>query len=133
MFYLIIKPVHKLEVFCVPRMALWGHNRYVVAPLGILILGHWSLILHGIFYILNDDRKYSDNYVGVLIKVAWEEGKGCVIMKTDNIILAATFIYSMVLDLIVLLLSGIQLLRYGGNLQFGSLLFKDGLIYFVIA
>ena len=54
-------------------------------------------------------------------------------MKTHNMVLAATFIYSMVLDLIVLLLSGIQLLRCGGNLQFGSLLFKDGLIYFVVA
>ena len=69
----------------------------------------------------------------MLVKAIWEEGKGCVILKTHNMVLAATFIYSMVLDLIVLLLSGIQLLRYGGNLQFGSLLFKDGLIYFVIA
>ena len=96
----------------------------------------WTLVTHStwyFFHILNYDRKFSDNYVGVLIKVAWEEGKGCVVMKTDNIILAATFIYSMVLDLIVLLLSGIQLLRCGSHLQFASLLFKDGLIYFVIA
>ena len=70
---------------------------------------------------------------GILLKAQWVPGQGCAITHTNTTILAATFIYSMVLDLIVLLLSGIQLLRCGGNLQFGSLLFKDGLIYFVVA
>jgi hypothetical protein len=29
------------------RMAVWLHNKYIVALLVVIILGHWSLILQG--------------------------------------------------------------------------------------
>ena len=54
-------------------------------------------------------------------------------MHTDNTVLAATFIYSMCLDLVVLLLSGYKILQYGRRSQLTTLLFKDGLIYFIVA
>ncbi|KAK7677697.1 hypothetical protein QCA50_019388 [Cerrena zonata] len=97
-------------------MALWGHSLYIVVPLVLVILGHWTLILQG-----------------VLLKAAWVDGTGCVITHTNNTILAATFIYSMCLDLVVLLLSGSKLIRHRTNSQLTTLLFKDGLIYFIVA
>jgi len=30
------------------RMAVWSRRWYIVAPLVVVILGHWSLLLHGI-------------------------------------------------------------------------------------
>jgi hypothetical protein len=65
-----------------------------------------------------------------------------VITSTDTTILAATFIYSMCFDLIVLLLTGWKLVVFpgsgGGAAAMGrsrlvTLIFRDGLIYFLIA
>ena len=39
----------------------------------------------------------------MLVKASWVEGAGCVVTSTNNIILAATFIYLMIFDLFVLL------------------------------
>lgn len=98
-------------------MALWSQRLYIVVPLVIIILGHWSLILQG-----------------VLLKAEWVDGEGCVITKTNTTILAATFIYSMCFDLVVLILTAIKLaFPLGRRSQLTSLLFKDGLIYFFIA
>ncbi|THH30669.1 hypothetical protein EUX98_g3523 [Antrodiella citrinella] len=97
-------------------MAIWNMSLYIVVPLVLLILGHWSLILQG-----------------VLLKAVWVEGTGCVITKADNTVLAATFIYSMCLDLTVLVLSAVKLFSRRGSSQIVKLLFKDGLIFFMIA
>ena len=73
--------------------------------------------------------------VGVLLKAAWNQtGQGCVITQTDTTILAATFIYSMCFDLVVLLLTAIKLAFFGSQRShLMNLLFRDGLIYFIIA
>ena len=65
----------------------------------------------------------------------WIDGAGCVVTNTNNTILAATFIYSMVFDLLILLLSMYKLVLgvKGGRSQLMTLLFKDGLVYFFIA
>jgi len=76
------------------------------------------------------------NYVdsGVLLKAIWVPGQGCVIIETDSKILAATFIYSMVFDFIVLFLTAFKLLYPpNGRSKLVELIFNDGLIYFVIA
>ncbi|KAI0754416.1 hypothetical protein C8Q80DRAFT_1094109 [Daedaleopsis nitida] len=99
-------------------MALWSHDKRVVAPIIVIILGHWSLILQG-----------------VLVKASWDPMAGCVVSGTSNTILAATFIYSMCFDLFILLLSSYKLVIgvQGGRSQLMTLLFKDGLVYFFIA
>ncbi|KAF7794913.1 hypothetical protein EIP86_006056 [Pleurotus ostreatoroseus] len=98
-------------------MALWSQSRYIVVPLVLIILGHWSLILQG-----------------VLLKAAWVPGQGCVITQTNTTVLSATFIYSMCFDLVVLILTTVKLLMPGGRRsQLMNMLFKDGLIYFLIA
>lgn len=98
-------------------MALWSEKMFIVIPLVIIILGHWSLILQG-----------------VLLKAEWVPGTGCVITKTNTTILAATFIYSMCFDLVVLVLSAIKLaFGEGQRSQLMDMLFRDGLVYFMIA
>ena len=99
-------------------MALWSHDKRIVIPIVIVILGHWSLILQG-----------------VLLTAVWVPGQGCVVSGTNNTILAATFIYSMCFDLLILCLSAFKCFIgvKGGRSQLMTLLFKDGLMYFFIA
>ncbi|KAF9482278.1 hypothetical protein BDN70DRAFT_875194 [Pholiota conissans] len=105
-------------------MAIWNLNKYVVGGLILIILGHWSLILQG-----------------VQLTAVWVDGAGCQIIKTNNKILAAIFIYSMCFDLTVLLLNLYKLLGKGAgvasNLTSRSrlvhMIFADGLIFFIVA
>lgn len=98
-------------------MALWSQKLYIIVPLVLIILGHWSLILQG-----------------VLLKAEWVPGTGCVITHTNNTVLSAVFIYSMCFDLVVLVLTAAKLaFPRGQRSQLMNLLFRDGLIYFMIA
>ncbi|KAJ7269624.1 hypothetical protein C8J57DRAFT_1508781 [Mycena rebaudengoi] len=98
-------------------IAVWGQRWFIVVPLVGIILGHWSLLLHG-----------------VLLKAAWDPVQGCVITSTDSHLLAITFIYSMAFDFTVLSLTAYKLvLPTGGKSGLVTLIFNDGLIYFVIA
>ncbi|KAJ7209897.1 hypothetical protein B0H12DRAFT_1193669 [Mycena haematopus] len=99
-------------------IAVWNQRWFIWIPLVAIIMGHWSLLLHGI-----------------LIKAAWipEQG-GCTITSTNNRLLAATFIYGMSFDFVVMCLTAWKLLfPTGGKSRLVSLIFNDGLIYFVIA
>ena len=101
-------------------MAIWSQRWFIVTPLVILIFGHWSLLLHGM--------------KGVLLKATWLPGEGCTIVKTDNRLLAATYLYTMVFDFIVLLLTGYKLCNANvARSKLINLIFNDGLFYFVIA
>ena len=70
---------------------------------------------------------------GVLLKAEWLQGS-CAIIFTSNKILAASFIYGMVFDLIVLCLTAWKLASpSGGRSKLTTLIFGDGLIYFLVA
>ncbi|KAI0703734.1 hypothetical protein BC835DRAFT_901486 [Cytidiella melzeri] len=98
-------------------MALWSQKLFIVIPIVVIIIGHWVLILQGI-----------------LLKAEWIPGQGCAITQTKTTILAATFIYSMCFDLLILVLTSVKLRRPGEKRsQLMTMLFKDGLIYFFIA
>jgi hypothetical protein len=108
--------------FSLRTMAVWTQRWYIVVPLVLVILGHWSLLLHG-----------------VLIKANYDPVQGCVINDTDNKLLAATFIYTMCFDFIVLSLTAWKLIinapssKVMGRSRLVVLIFGDGLIYFIIA
>ena len=74
---------------------------------------------------------------GVLLKAAWIDGQGCVITTTSNTILAATFIYTMCFDFLVLTLTAVKLGITGTPRRDRSrivrLIFDDGLIFFLVA
>jgi len=70
---------------------------------------------------------------GVLLKAVWAQG-GCAIVYTNNKILAASFIYGMSFDFIVLCLTAWKLaFPTGGRSRLITLIFGDGLIYFLVA
>ncbi|KAE9407891.1 hypothetical protein BT96DRAFT_986128 [Gymnopus androsaceus JB14] len=105
-------------------LAVYRNSKPLTVVIVCLILGHWSLILQA----------------GVLLKATWsEEESQCIIVSTDNTVLAATFIYSMIFDLVVFLLNAYKLSsRKGkpssmGESRLGRMLFGDGLVYFFIA
>jgi len=108
--------------FSLRTMAVWSQRWYIVAPLVLLILGQFSLLLHG-----------------VLLKATYDPADGCVITDTDNTLLAATFIYSMCFDFTVLSLTAWKLVinapstKVMGRSRLVVLIFGDGLIYFFIA
>jgi len=124
-------------------IAVYSQSLYITIPLVLLILGHWSLLLHGL-----------------LITAEWIPGVGCVITKTNNTVLAATFVYGMCFDAVVLCLTAWKLLsgtqggvtagvlgaiglgassqlnvrRKGpGRSRLVKLIFGDGLIFFIVA
>ena len=95
---------------------------------------------------------------GILVRAKWVPGVGCVLTSTHNTILAATFIYSMVFDFVVLLLNVYKLGRFSsvrvlrrkgekageetmlaavisamGSGKLANMIFNDGIIYFIIA
>jgi hypothetical protein len=116
-------------------MAIWSQRWYIVLPLVAMILGQWSLLLHGMFPGSHVYKILIDCHaLGVLVKATWVEGQGCIITATDNKLLAATFIYTMTFDFIVLFLTGCKLaFPSGGRSHLVTLIFGDGLIFFFIA
>jgi hypothetical protein len=70
-----------------------------------------------------------------VLKATWVTGQGCVITNTNTTVLAATWIYSMVFDFIVMSLTAIKLLQpsSGSRSKLVELIFTDGLIYFIVA
>jgi len=98
-------------------IAVWSQSWFIIVPLVAIILGHWSLLLHGI-----------------LLKATWIPGQGCVITGTNASLLAATFIYTMSFDFLVLVLTAWKLFQpNNGRSKLVGLIFSDGIIYFVIA
>ncbi|KAG2059771.1 hypothetical protein BDR06DRAFT_905312 [Suillus hirtellus] len=107
----------------VRTIAIWSQNTWIIILLVLIIIGHWSLILQGI-----------------LLTAVWLPGVGCAITHSDTTILAATFVYSMCFDFVVLCLSAYKLAwthtRSGTSIapsRLVRMLFSDGLIYFFIA
>lgn len=124
-------------------MAVWSQSVYVVVPLVVVILGHWSLLLHGMCSVFSLFEWYSPlicsrSLLGILLTAAWIPGQGCAITNTSNTILAATFIYSMCFDFLVLVLTAIKLGITGKSARkdrskIVRLIFDDGLIFFMVA
>jgi len=103
--------------FAIRTIAVWNQNKWIVASLVAIIMGHWSIILQG-----------------ALLHADWVPSQGCVIIKANNRVLAAQFVYTMCFDLIVLLLTAYKLaLHGGGRSRLVNILFRDGLIYFIVA
>lgn len=122
------------------RIAVYAQSKILIVALIIVILGHWSLILQGTFTartFVAFCAQQHDFYTGVLIKAEWiPETETCVITSANNTVLAATFIYSMVFDFVILALNTYKLVgRRGpsGGSQLTRMLFSDGLVYFIIA
>ncbi|KAK7684953.1 hypothetical protein QCA50_011788 [Cerrena zonata] len=103
----------------VRTIVLWSGNKYVITGLAIMVIGQWAVILQG----------------GEL-QAEWMKGAGCVNLQTNNTLLAVTYAISTVLDTVVLLLSfwKLRILAKAVHTSvFVTILFRDGLIYFIVA
>ena len=65
---------------------------------------------------------------------AWIPGKGCVITKADNTLLAVVLIYDMAFNFIILSLTAYKVFfDPKSQCRLMTRIFNDGLIYFLIA
>ncbi|KAK2461215.1 hypothetical protein APHAL10511_006742 [Amanita phalloides] len=114
-------------------MAIWSRKWYIVIPLTAVILGHWSLLLQGMSLESNCFDK-TNHIEGIQLSAVYDtQLQQCAITQTNNKLLAATFIYTMLFDFLTLILTGVKLLSGEGRSRLVGLIFNDGLIYFVIA
>jgi len=99
-------------------IALWGRDSRVVIPVVLLICGHWAILLQG-----------------CVVSATFVPGTGCVADQTKPILLMMTFIWSIVLDSTVFLLSAYKIAQPGPGQRskLVNMIFRDGLIYFFVA
>ena len=116
-------------------MVIWSRKWYIVAPLTVIILGHWSLLLQGM--LLQKKKTTSDetNFLqGIQLTAVYSHQlEQCIITKTNVKLIAATFIYAMAFDFVTLILTAARLFSGSGSSRLLGLIFNDGLIYFAIA
>ncbi|KIY51556.1 hypothetical protein FISHEDRAFT_36981, partial [Fistulina hepatica ATCC 64428] len=103
-------------------MVIWSYNRSVVVGLVALSCGHFAIIIRSMFNV----------------SAEWIQGSGCATTRIESVIFAAMYIYTMCFDFIVMSLTAYKLIfAEGASFRRSSaimkLLFRDGLVYFVIA
>ncbi|EMD35570.1 hypothetical protein CERSUDRAFT_116301 [Gelatoporia subvermispora B] len=104
-------------------MAVWNMAWYIITALILIIVGHWSLLL----------------FHGGLFKAIWDDSASrCSVVFMNYRFYTATFIYSMCFNFIVFSLTAWGLTHQLGRgrkkiSSIASLIFKDGLIFFIIA
>lgn len=116
-------------------------NKYCVIPLCALIIGHWAILGRGAFKsqfihlsLPNTHLIFLFRYADAMLTAYWDPNVGCITHITNNKILAASYMYTICLDFIVLILTAWKLLPGACRpSHFTKALFQNGLIYFVIA
>lgn len=101
----------------VRTMVIWKMRWYIVVPLVILSMGQWAVII-----------------LGGMFTAHWVPGTGCVFAAAHRPAEIVTFIYSICFDFLTTVLATYKL-THGvvRRSQVANLLFKDGLIYFILA
>ncbi|CEL58135.1 hypothetical protein RSOLAG1IB_02880 [Rhizoctonia solani AG-1 IB] len=101
-------------------IAIWSRNRYILFGLLFIALGHWAILFLGV----------------ISVRSTWDpETSVCVVTGTSTTLLRLIYGYTMAFDLVVLVVSTAGLLRSGGwqGSDLWKLLFRDGIVYFVVA
>ncbi|CAE6419690.1 unnamed protein product [Rhizoctonia solani] len=101
-------------------IAIWSRNRYVLFGLLFIALGHWTILFLGV----------------ISVRSVWDpQTSVCVVTGTSTTLLRLIYGYTMAFDLAVLVVSTAGLLRSGGwqGSDLWKLLFRDGIVYFVVA
>ncbi|KAG9104049.1 hypothetical protein FRC06_005946 [Ceratobasidium sp. 370] len=101
-------------------IAIWSRNRYILLGLLTIALGHWTILFLGV----------------ISVRSAWNPAANvCIVTGTSTTLLRLVYGYTMAFDLMVLIVSTAGLLRSGGRQgsDLWKLLFRDGIVYFVVA
>jgi hypothetical protein len=103
-------------------IAIWNKNLFVTIPLVIIAVGHWAVLMYSVTAVKS---------------VFVAEAKTCVLLSTGtqnhNLTLNLLYLYTMFVDLAVLIISTIGLLLTPGRSSLWKLLFKDGIVFFLTA
>jgi hypothetical protein len=103
-------------------IAIWNKNLFVAIPLVIVAIGHWAVLMYSVTAVKS---------------VFVPEAKTCVLISTGaqnhNLTLNLLYLYTMFVDLAVLVISTIGLLLTPGRSSLWKLLFKDGIVFFLTA
>ncbi|KAH9844029.1 uncharacterized protein C8Q71DRAFT_696729 [Rhodofomes roseus] len=99
-------------------IAIWERKMKIVIPLCFLCLCHWVLLWRGMFLL---NAQYSS-----------AEGE-CVLVSSNHVFLNVTFFMTMGFDLTILVFTVAALVRHKARSDLWSLLFTDGLVYFLTA
>jgi hypothetical protein len=101
-------------------ITLWDNHPYVLVPLSLTLLGQWPLLLHA------------------LPKAEWNTTSlTCVTRSNDTKFLTGSFIYTLILNVILIVLTTWRLLakrraeHYPATIS--KIFWRRGLIYFVMA
>jgi hypothetical protein len=103
-------------------IAIWNKNLFVTIPLILVAVGHWAVLMYSV----------------TSVKATFlPEAKACVLLSTGtqnhNLTLNLLYLYTMFVDLAVLIISTIGLLLTPGRSSLWKLLFKDGIVFFLTA
>ncbi|KAH8106235.1 hypothetical protein BXZ70DRAFT_426153 [Cristinia sonorae] len=99
-------------------IALWERKPKVVIPLLVLCVAHWAILWRGMF----------------IVRATYDDTEdACTVTATDHIFLNISFFTTMGFDLIILGFTIASLTwRHRTRSDLWHLLFRDGLVYFVI-
>ncbi|KAF8138211.1 hypothetical protein EV363DRAFT_1154043 [Boletus edulis] len=99
-------------------LALWEWQRWVTITICILSLGQWGILIRG----MN------------IVHAVWDESaNACVVDHTNHLLLNLNYFCTMAFDFVILIFTAIVLGRFSRpNEGLSGLLFRDGLIYFLV-
>lgn len=103
-------------------IAIWNKNLFVTIPLVIVAVGHWAVLMYSV----------------TAVKAEFlPAAKACVLLSTGtqnhNLTLNLLYLYTMFVDLAVLIVSTVGLLLTPGRSSLWRLLFTDGIVFFLTA
>ncbi|KAG8862238.1 hypothetical protein FRB96_001817 [Tulasnella sp. 330] len=103
-------------------IAVWTRNRFVMYPIILFALGQWAILLHDV----------------TTVSAEWSDAlMTCAIKPSPTINLKILYLYTMAFDFGVLVVTSVGLYRLPGRQVSGnhlwSMLFKDGLVFFLVA
>lgn len=98
-------------------LALWEFRRPVVILMITLALGHWAIEIRGMVIV---DSQWSD------------AANACTVVSANHLWLNANYFYTMGFDCIILIFTATALGRRFSDAGLSGLLFRDGLVYFIV-
>ncbi|KAG2370023.1 hypothetical protein BDR07DRAFT_1447380 [Suillus spraguei] len=98
-------------------MALWEWNRRAVLSMLALSFGQHAILIRTI----------------MTVQASWDHRAGtCVVVRTNHILLSLNYAYTMSFDFVILVMTLFVLRKRFRHEDLSGLLYRDGLVYFII-
>lgn len=98
-------------------LALWEFRRPIVVLMVLLALGHWAIEIRGM----------------AIVHAVWDpQSGGCAANSANHVWLNANYFYTMGFDCVILIFTATALGHRFSDRGLSGLLFRDGLVYFIV-